>query len=461
MAGLGIDKTFGLEEAKVSLLTGTMLITAFIASFGYSSASHANENCARTLSTLSFSQSLPLSPTIISLPSLSRTSLAFDVQACGEVRVTLVVADVTMRKIRGDIVEVVIESIAERIATSILDCKQGSCVVNNVSTISSDENCTEHKSFAIDWKGVIRVDAYVNSTWQTVTTSSTATQMSNTSSVQNLFVTYFGQPRPNGSDSDTAQWRIRDALCELSPTDGGTVVPISQHVGVVIAVLICGIVFGCFCSRLYRRVSRIIRKKCRPKRDKTESKHDTHQEELNVLVAVQPGEADSGTDATARLEPLLLPKESAPSGEGRVTNTYTPYSEMSGPAKKATSVTDDSKPDSRDVPVNAEGDVTRKTDEEGALKWSGGRRSEGSTGGRAVAPLPSLPGHYRRGASAPFDVSTYIMPDPDDASEEENYANAEAHVYEGVHHGAAIYENRDVGFYESLRDQKPAKATGK
>ena len=168
-------------------------------------------------------------------------------------------------------------------------------------------------------------------------------------------------------------------------------------------------------------------------------------EELTSLVGVgtSPAASDKPPDTVrssieAAAPDLQLPEDSHPSPRnhppGRAFNSYTPYNLVGGATVTATSASGSTA--AQDDDASKVADVTKSSD---ARKMS-------TAAGRATSPLPELPTEAGRGSA--------VTSEPP----EEMYVNADAHIYEGVRHEAPIYENRNVGVYESLG---ASKETGK
>ena len=168
-------------------------------------------------------------------------------------------------------------------------------------------------------------------------------------------------------------------------------------------------------------------------------------EELTSLVGVgtSPAASDKPPDTVrssieAPAPDLQLPGDSHPSPRnhppGRAFNSYTPYNLVGGASVTATSANGSTA--AQDDGAGKAADVTKSSDV----------RKMSAAAGRATSPLPELPTEAGRGSA--------VTSEPP----EEMYVNADAHIYEGVRHEAPIYENRNVGVYESLG---ASKETGK
>ena len=208
----------------------------------------------------------------------------------------------------------------------------------------------------------------------------------------------------------------------------------------ILSLFICIIIF-CF---FFSSTSFGSRGKIQnPKQRKGETSPTS--EELTSLVGVgtSPAASDKPPDTVrssieAPAPDLQLPGDSHPSPRnhppGRAFNSYTPYNLVGGASVTATSTSGSTA--AQDDGAGKAADVTKSSDV----------RKMSAAAGRATSPLPELPTEARGGSA--------VTSEPP----EEMYVNADAHIYEGVRHEAPIYENRNVGMYESLG---ASKETGK
>ena len=136
--------------------------------------------------------------------------------------------------------------------------------------------------------------------------------------------------------------------------------------------------------------------------------------------------------------PLPLLGSNAPSR--KASNSYTPFNLMGTATAAAATATANASEAEAGARGTTTADVTKSDD---------ARSSGTSGGGRATAPLPALPSDVTSTPAAPRQSPAVTPEEP-----EELYVNADAHIYEGVRQDGPIYENRNVGEYESLNVQK-------
>lgn len=368
----------------------------------------------------------------ISPPALhhdaNRTSLLYDVKACSDARVILYAVYLKPRP-KASVIQIVLGKNGQSKST-IENCTS-ECLARSWprSTEENPLHCNESKRFLVQWeKGEVEVFRFQeNQTWgRFLHYSSTALVK-----LYGVFIAY--KLYDDVDNSTVSEWTIQSPCPEpevVPPKDSSSSVSQGHLAGAVIASLLAGILIGVLCVCYGPKLITYIREGNFPWKKKKTEDAQTEDElvELQSQQAKPQESAQSPADAAAdgsTARDLALPGDNpppaaAPATKRKASNTYTPYHQMGGGAEAP-------KKEKVTKPTAHVKDPVQRT-----------------TSGRAMSPLPPLPGDDVSSAAA--------APTQDDL-----YINADAHVYAGMQHEAPIYENRNAEEYEVLQASPPKK----
>ncbi|KAL8562512.1 hypothetical protein ACOMHN_008656 [Nucella lapillus] len=386
------------------------------------------------------------------LRDVNRTSLAFDVRACSDVHVILYAIYLVPRP-RASVIQVVLGKQGQ--SNSTIENCTAHCVENK-AVAENPLHCNESRRFGVRWETgdveVFRVNG--NGSWEQFLNYS-STSLVNLHGVSIAYKLNDNKDNVSVSDwTNVSNWTIQtpcadpdvvtkpEGRCQDDTVDSSMVTQ-GHLAGAVIATLLAGILIGALCVLYGPRLIGYLREANLPwKRQKAEDAQ-TDEELVELQLPDKPQTSPQPAAATPTPTParddsklhLALPGDNppptaaaaAPNTKRKASNAYTPYHHMGGSAEAPKT----------DTPTT----TTAATDVSNPVQ-----RTSSGTGRAATSPLPALPGDN----VSPAMMAAAAAPATAGTSQDEVYANADAHIYEGMHQEAPIYENRNTGVYEDL-----------